>query len=143
MKITQISVFIDNKKGRLYDVCSLLGKNGVNVRALTIAESPEFGILRIVVDDPEKAVRILKENSFVANLTEIVAVEVEDKPGGLAAMLKIFVDSDINVEYMYGFVEKHADRALMVFRFDDPDKAITLLQKNSFKVLGKKDMGNL
>lgn len=141
MKITQISVFLENTKGRLYETCSLLGQKGINIRALTIAESPEFGILRIVVDRPEDAVKALKENKMVATLTDIVAVEVDDRPGGLAAILKLFNDNDLNIEYMYGFVERREHRALMVFRFDDPDRAIAVLVKNNVKMVGKKDIG--
>jgi hypothetical protein len=143
MKLTQISIFLENRKGRLYGVCALLGKNKINIRALTIAESEEFGILRIVVDNPQKASAVLKANGFTASLTDIVAVEVSDRPGGLAAILKIFSQSNINVEYMYGFVEKKADQALLVFRFDHPDKAISLLKKKKIKVVGKKDIGDL
>jgi len=143
MKLTQISIFLENRKGRLYDVCSLLGKKKINIRALTIAETEEFGILRIVVDKPAEAVRALKDNGFMANLTDIVAVEVKDKPGGLAAILKILSDNNINLEYMYGFVEKAADQALLVFRFDSPDKAIEVLKKNKIKVIGKEDIKNL
>lgn len=143
MKLTQISIFLENRKGRLYEVCSLLGKNKINIRALTIAESEEFGILRIVVDNPQKASAVLKANGFTASLTDIVAVEVPDRPGGLAAILKIFSQSNINVEYMYGFVEKKSDQALLVFRFDAPDKAISLLKKNKINVVGKKEMGDL
>lgn len=143
MKITQLSVFLENRKGRLYEVCSLLGKNHINIRALTIAESPEFGILRIVVNKPEEAKKILKENNFVANITEIVAVEINDTPGGLADILKILNSNDINIEYMYGFVEKSRDKALMVFRFEDPDKAIEVLNKNKIKIIGSKDIVEL
>ena len=143
MKLTQISVFLENRKGRLYDVCSLLGKNKINIRALTIAETEKFGVLRIVVDKPDKAMQILKKNNFVANLTDIVAVEVEDRPGGLAAILKTLSANDINLEYMYGFVEKSSDKALLVFRFDDPDKAITVFKKNKIKVVGSKEIKEL
>jgi len=143
MKITQISVFLENRKGRLYEVCSLLGKNKINIRALTIAETPEFGILRIVVDKPQEAIKILKNNGFTANLTDIVAVEVEDKPSGLAGILKILSAGDINVEYMYGFLEKASDKALLVFRFEDPDKAIKILHKNKIRVVNKDDIVNL
>jgi len=143
MKITQISVFLENRKGRLYEVCSLLGKNKINIRALTIAETPEFGILRIVVDKPQEAIKILKNNGFTANLTDIVAVEVEDKPSGLAGILKILSVGDINVEYMYGFLEKASDKALLVFRFEDPDKAIKILHKNKIRVVNKDDIVNL
>lgn len=143
MKITQISVFLENRKGRLYEVCSLLGKNKINIRALTIAETPEFGILRIVVDKPQEAIKVLKNNGFTANLTDIVAVEVEDKPGGLAGILKVLSMGDINVEYMYGFLEKSSDKALLVFRFEEPDKAIKILHKNKVKVINKGDIVNL
>ena len=136
MKLTQISIFLENRKGRLYEVCSLLGKNKINIRALTVAESEEFGILRIVVDKPQEAAQILKKNGFVASFTDIVAVEVADKPGGLAQILKLFSLSNINVEYMYGFVEKQSDKALLVFRFDEPDKAIKLLKRGNIKVIG-------
>jgi hypothetical protein len=143
MKLTQISIFLENRKGRLYDVCSLLGKHKINIRALTVAESEQFGILRIVVDKPEQTAALLKKNGFVASLTEIVAVEVADKPGGLAEILKVFSQSNINVEYMYGFVEKKSDKAMLVFRFDEPDKAIVLLKKKKIKVIGRKEMGDL
>lgn len=143
MKLTQISVFLENKKGRLYDVCALLGAGRINIRALTVAESEDFGILRMVVDKPDEAAVALKKNGFVSNFTEIVAVEVGDTPGGLAQVLKVINDNNLNVEYMYGFVEKSSDKALMVFRFDDPDAAITLLLKNKVGVVGKNEIGDL
>ncbi|MCX5707516.1 MAG: ACT domain-containing protein [Candidatus Omnitrophica bacterium] len=143
MKLTQISIFLENRKGRLFDVCSLLGKNKVNIRALTVAESEQFGILRIVVDKPEATAALLKKHGFVASLTDIVAVEVADKPGGLADILKVLSVSDINVEYMYGFVERKSDKAILVFRFDEPDKAIVLLKKKKIKVIGRKEIGDL
>jgi hypothetical protein len=143
MKIQQVSIFLENKKGRLSDVCSVLGKSGVNIRALTVAESEDFGVLRIVVDKPEPTLKLLKENGFAAKLTPIVAVEVPDRPGGLAAVLKILTDNDINVEYMYGFVEKFGDNAMLVFRFDDPDKTVELLRKSGIKVLGNQDIAGL
>ena len=143
MKLTQISVFLENRKGRLYEVCSLLGRNKINIRALTVAESEEFGILRIVVDKPAQAAQVLKKDGFVASLTDIVAVEVEDKPGGLSNILKVFSQSNVNVEYMYGFVEKKSDKALLVFRFDEPDKAIELLKKKKIKIVGSREIGDL
>ena len=127
MKITQVSVFLENKKGRLLEVCSLLGKNNINIRALNVAESEGFGVLRIVVDRPQEAVELLKKNNLVANLTDVVAVEVEDKPGGLAKVLEVLRKNNINIEYMYGFMEKQSDNALMVFRFEEPEKAAKVL----------------
>ncbi|MFA5094952.1 MAG: ACT domain-containing protein [Candidatus Omnitrophota bacterium] len=140
MKITQLSVFLENRRGRLYDAARVLGEASVNIKALTIAENEEFGILRMVVDKPEKALELLKKNGFVASITDIVAVEVSDRPGGLAVILKILDDNGINLEYMYAFVEKNADNAIVVFRFDDPDRAIEVLSKNNIRVFIKKDI---
>jgi len=143
MKITQISVFLENRKGRLCEVCSLLGDNGINIRALTIAETESFGVLRIVVDKSEAAVELLKSKGFVANLTDVVAVEVGDEPGGLAAVLKIFADNDVNVEYMYGFVEKFSDKALLVFRFEDTALAQKSLTGSGIKVVTEEEIKGL
>ncbi len=143
MKITQISVFLENKKGRLYEVSELLGVNKINIMALTIAEERNFGVLRVIVDKPGKALEVLKQGGFIATLTDIVAVEVGDYPGGLATILKVFSEHDINVEYMYGFVEKFSEKALLVFRFDDTDKALDFLKNNSIKVVGTQDLENL
>lgn len=140
MKMTQISVFLENRKGRLYEVCSLLGKNDINILALTIAETEDFGVLRIVVNKTEKALKLLKENGFVANITDVVIVEVEDKPGGLAKILKVLNDNNINIEYMHAFVKKHTDFAYMTFRFDNPDEAIKVLKKNNIKIVTENDV---
>lgn len=143
MKITQISVFLENKKGRLYEVAALLGKNAVNIRALNIAETDDFGVLRLVVDRPPDALKLLKGAGFVASTTEIVAVEVGDKPGGLAEVLRVLSVSDINVEYMYGFLEKKSDRAILVFRFEDPDAAVAVLNENRIKIIRETDVKEL
>jgi hypothetical protein len=143
MKITQISVFLENKKGRLYDAVRILGQEGIDIKTLTIAENENFGILRMIVDKPQEALEALKAHQFVASVTDIVAVEVGDHPGGLAKVLKVLDENKINIEYMYAFVEKRADKAMLVFRFDDLDKAIKVLAANSIGVIGKKDMGNL
>jgi hypothetical protein len=140
MKITQISIFLENRKGRLYDVCSLLGRSDVNIRALTVAETESFGVLRIVVDKSDLAIKLLRDNHFVANFTEVVAIEVPDKPGGLASILKIFADNDVNIEYMYGFVEKFSDKALLVMRFEDTDFAQQILAKHNIHVVAEKDI---
>jgi hypothetical protein len=143
MKITQISIFLENRKGRLYEVCSLLGQNSVNIRALTIAETESFGVLRIVVDKSDLAIKLLRDNHFVANFTDVVAIEVPDKPGGLASILKIFADNDVNIEYMYGFVEKFSDKALLVMRFEDTDFAQQILAKHNIHVVAEKDIQGL
>ncbi len=141
MKLTQISIFLENKKGRLLEVCELLGKNSVNIRALTVAESDDFGVLRIVVDKPQETTLLLKANGFVANLTEIVGVEVPDKPGGLADVLKALSKHKINIEYMYGFLEPLSTKALLVFRFDDVDRAIEVLKEQKFKLVSEVNLG--
>ena len=143
MKMTQISVFLENRKGRLYDVCSLLGENKINIRALTIAETESFGVLRIVVDKSESGVQLLKDRGFACNVTDVVAIEVDDKPGGLAGVLKIFADNDINVEYMYGFVEKFSNKALLVFRFEDTATAEKMLAGSNVKVVTKEEVEGL
>ena len=136
--ISQVSIFIENTKGRLASVCSLLGDNNINIKALTIAETPEFGILRVVLNDTEKAKKVLKENGFIAKIAPVVAVEVSDTPGGLAKALKVLADNDINLEYMYGFVEKASEQALMVLKFDNIEKAIEILQKNNISIVDDK-----
>lgn len=143
MKLTQISLFLENRKGRLADVCTLLGKNSINIRALTIAETDEFGVLRVVVDQPDKALQVLKSAQFVATVTQIVAIEVDDQPGGLAGILRTLNDAGLNIEYMYGFVEKKSDKALMVFRFDEPDRALQVLKTNRIAVVGQSEIESL
>ncbi len=140
MKITQISVFLENRKGRLADVCALFGDNNINIRALTIAETESFGVMRLVVDRPAVAMELLKANGFTANLTNVVGIEVDDVPGGLAKILKILSKNEINVEYMYGFVEKSSDKAMMVFRFDHPEAAANVLGEQGIKIIPKEDI---
>jgi hypothetical protein len=143
MKITQISVFLENRKGRLYEICSMLGKANINIRALTIAETETFGVLRMVVDKPVEAVELFRRNSVTANQTEVVAVEVPDQPGGLARVLGILSENNVNVEYMYGFVEKFSQNALLVFRFDNPERAGQVLRQNAIKIVGEQDIQGL
>lgn len=135
MKITQISVFIENKSGRLYEICDLLGRNNLNIRALSLADTSDFGILRLIINDPDKAYVLLKENEFTVGKTDVIAVEVPDVPGGLASVLKVLSDNNVNVEYMYAFVEKSRDFAVMIFRFDDVDGALEALKKADIKTI--------
>jgi hypothetical protein len=134
MKITQISVFLENRSGRMRQVCSVLGQNNINIRALTVAETESFGVLRIVVDKPAVAIDVLKKNGFTANITDVVVVEMQDKPGGLADILGILDENKINVEYMYAFLEKSADKAMVVFRFEHPEKAVKVLTDNNVTI---------
>lgn len=135
MKLQQISVFIENQSGRLFDVTGLLGKSGINIRALSLADTSDFGILRLIVNDPEKAYDILRQNEFTVGRTEVVAVEVADRPGGLADILGALSKNEINVEYMYAFVERSGDSAIMIFRFDETDKAVEKLTEAGFTLV--------
>jgi hypothetical protein len=135
MKVEQISIFIENKSGRLAEVTRVLGEAGVNIRALSLADTSDFGILRLIVNDCEKAKQVLKEKGFTVNKTEVVAVEVPDRPGGLSQILQSLDRDSINVEYMYAFVERCGENAVIIFRFDETDRAIKTLQDNSFNVL--------
>ncbi|MCD6221097.1 ACT domain-containing protein [bacterium] len=138
--ITQLSIFLENRLGRLLEVVSLLGENNINIRALSLADKANYGILRIIVDKRKQAAGILKGNNFSVNETDVIAAEVDDKPGGLASVLKIFVENGINVEYMYAFVEKTGEKALVVFRVENPGKGEEILKKNNIKVLNENEI---
>jgi hypothetical protein len=135
MKVEQLSIFIENKSGRLAEITKLLGDAGVNIRALSLADTSDFGILRLIVNDVEKAKVVLKEKGFTVSKTEVIAVEVPDRPGGLSAILQTLDTDQINVEYMYAFVERCGENAVIIFRFDEIDKAIGALKANNFNVL--------
>ncbi|MFH0922331.1 MAG: amino acid-binding protein [Fibrobacterota bacterium] len=143
MKITQISVFLENRQGRLYEVAKKLGDASINIRALNIAETDDFGVLRIIVDRPADALAALKAAGFVASTTDIVAVEVPDHPGGLARVLKTVSETAMNVEYMYGFFEKKSEQAILVFRFDDPDAALAALKGAGITIVNETDVKDL
>ena len=143
MKVKQISVFLENKSGRLARVTEILEENRVNIRALSIADTSDFGILRIIVNDPEKAFKALKVEGFTVSETEVIAVEVSDTPGGLANALKILDQSKINIEYLYAFLEKCSEKALVVFRVEQADKAIEVLGQNGINVIKDKDVYQL
>jgi len=128
MKVEQISVFLENKAGRLAEVTRILGETGVNIRALSLADTTDFGILRLIVDQYDLARKVLKEKGFTVGKTEVVAVEVPDHPGGLASVLQLLAQAGINVEYMYAFVQHSGKNAVIIFRFDNLDDAISLLQ---------------
>ena len=140
---TQLSIFLENKKGRLHEVCSLFASQGINIRALTVAETESFGVLRVLVKDPHHAATVLKDHGLIVHETEVVAVEVDDKPGGLAKVLGSIAKHHINVEYMYGFVEPSSKKAVMVFRFDNSMKAAEALKSDGIRVMGKKDLGDI
>lgn len=135
MRVIQISVFLENKAGRLAEVTSILAEAGVNIRALSVADTSDFGVLRLIVNDVQKAETALKNRGFTLGKTDVVAVKVEDKPGGLHSILEMLFKADINVEYMYAFVQQSGSHAIMIFRFDNLDEAVKILQKNDVTVI--------
>ena len=143
MQVEQISVFIENKSGRLAEVTRALGEAGINIRALSLADTSDFGILRLIVNDCEKARGELKQRGFTVSKTEVVAVEVPDQPGGLARILQTLDGKNLNVEYMYAFVERCGGNAVIIFRFDELERAIETLVDSGFTVLPGERLYNL
>ncbi|CAG35996.1 related to acetolactate synthase, small subunit [Desulfotalea psychrophila LSv54] len=135
MEVEQLAVFLENKSGRLAEITSIIAIEGVNIRALSVADTADFGILRLIVDDVEKTQKALKANGFTVGKTNVLAVEVEDKTGGLANVLKVIHEVDLNVEYMYAFVNKTGENAVLIFRFEDMEKALVALQERNFTLL--------
>ena len=135
MKVDQLSVFLENRAGRLTEVTRILSETGVNIRALSLADTSDFGILRLIVSDYEKAKKALKENGFTVGRTNVVAVEVEDKPGGLHNILSLLSKNGVNVEYMYAFVQQSGKNAVLIFRFDRTDEAIKILQNTGVRII--------
>lgn len=123
MYIKQLSIFIENKVGRLQDIIDALSDNGINIRALSIAETTEFGILRIITPDFEKAKKVLRDADVISKITDVIAVYIDDKAGGLAKMLRSVTEAGVNVEYMYAFLGRTEGKALMVLKADDEAKA--------------------
>jgi len=135
MKVEQISIFLENKPGGLEKVTKILKDANINIRTLAVADTSDFGIVRLIVNNVETATRVLKENGFTVSRTTVVAVEVPDRPGGLHSILEVIAKANINIAYMYAFVEKSGENAVMLFRFDEQDRAIDALVKNGIKVL--------
>lgn len=140
MRIKQLSVFLENKSGRLAKISRVLGEEQINILALSLADTADFGILRMLVDDPDRAAEVLKEHQFVCIINTVTVVEVDDKPGGLAKVVSVLDDSGINVEYMYAFSSVKTHRAALIFRFEDNAAAIEALQDAGFSVLRKVDV---
>ncbi|MFO7860104.1 MAG: ACT domain-containing protein [Desulfosalsimonas sp.] len=135
MQAEQISIFLENKAGRLSEVTGILWQNQVNIRALAVADTTDFGVLRLIVDDNAKAEQVLKNAGFTVRKTKVVAVEVADQPGGLHSILEMLYKAGINVEYMYAFVRQSGDNAVMIFRFDQPEQAIDVLSQNGVTIV--------
>jgi hypothetical protein len=140
MKVNQLSIFLENRAGRLAEVTKILSENQINIRALSLADTSDFGILRLIVSDFEKAMQVLKDKGFTVGKTNVVAVEVSDKPGGLHSLLEMLGKENVNVEYMYAFVQQSGKNAIIIFRFDRTDQAIEILQKNDIRIVSGKEL---
>ncbi len=135
MQVEQISVFLENKSGRLSEVTAILSEAKVNIRALALADTSDFGVLRLIVDDTDRARQTLKHNGFTVGKTNVVAVEVADRPGGLHEILTLLHDAALNVEYMYAFVRSSGDNAVMIFRIEKDQEAVQLLRSKGVNVI--------
>ena len=135
MKIHQLSVFLENKPGQLRAPCAALAEAGINIITLSLADTEQFGILRLIVEDWTKAKKVLEQAGCVVKLTEVLALEVADKPGGMAHILDLVDRAGLNIEYMYAFTEKRVDKGVLVFRFADPDAALRVLQTEGINII--------
>ena len=140
MKNKQISVFIENKEGRLKKAIDILSKENINIRALSIADTSKYGILRLIVSDAEKSKEVLEKNNFIVKENEVIIVEVPDEPNGLNTVLGYLDSENINVEYIYAFVSKKSDEAIVVMRLEDIEEGINVLKKNNAYLLDDEDI---
>lgn len=140
MKIKQISLFLENTSGRLVEALNLLSEADINIRALSLSDTSDFGILRLIVTDVDKAYQVLTEKHYTVLKSDVIAVEVEDRPGALVGILTILKAAEINVEYTYAFVERSAERAILIFRLDDMEKGIQALKAQGMTLLSSEEV---
>jgi len=143
MYTKQVSVFLENKRGRLAEVTKLLTDEGINIRALSLADMTDFGVLRLIVNDRVRCLRVLKDHDFVVQETDVIAVEMEDRPGGLHRILEVLDHESINVEYVYAFFEKSGDSAIVILKIDDAARAVEVLKKSGIPILPEDVLQNL
>ena len=140
MYIKQISVFIENKQGRLAEISEVLAGKEIDIRALSLADTTNFGILRLIVDKPYEAEEALKKAGYTVSLTAVIAIGINDTPGGLSAALRVLSDNDISIEYLYAFISKREGQASVILRVDDGDRAVEVLTSNGIRFLSDKDI---
>ncbi|MBQ6512568.1 acetolactate synthase [Methanobrevibacter sp.] len=143
MKIKQLSIFLQNRMGSLSKPLEVLSSADVNIRAMCMADTSEFGILRLVVDNPEKGKEALEENNFLVKITEIIGVEMNDAPGGLTSVLKVIKDNEIDLEYLYAFTHDKVGKAILLLHADDIDELISALQKENITIVQSEEVYNL
>ncbi|HNX23237.1 MAG TPA: ACT domain-containing protein [Spirochaetota bacterium] len=140
MNVTQLSAFVTNKPGHLQRVLKVLADENINIITLTIAETVDFGILRMIVNDPDKGYRVLKEQNITSSITDVLALEIDDTPGSLFNALDVFAQMNLNIEYMYAFTEKRDGKAVMIFRFEDVETAKKALIDKGYNIVRKIDI---
>ncbi len=143
MNIKQLSIFVENKKGRLADITEIISSAGANIRALSIADTTDFGILRIIVDTPDAAALALKEAGITVSITNVIAVGIDDVPGAFAQPMRILSDAGIDVEYMYAFITRKSEKAYVILRVADNDEASNVLVSNGVEILSEDDFHEL
>ena len=141
MTIRQLSIFLENKTGRLQDVLGVLGNENINITALSIADTSEYGILRLIVSDPDKGYQLLKSCGFSVNLTDVFSLSVSHAPGSLADVLKKFSEENLSIEYMYAF--SLGEKAVIVLRTDNSSKVVELIERNHFTIISEDELRNL
>ena len=137
----QLSVFLENKAGRLQEMLEILGNEKINLTAMTIADTMEYGIVRLIVSDPDKGFKLLKAHGYSVNLTDVISLSVSHEPGSLATLLKQFSDEKLSIEYMYAFCL--GEKAIIVLRTDNYSKAFEIIQQNNFPIIGEEEIRNL
>ena len=140
MTVEQLSVFVENKPGKLVEALEALGDAGVDLRALSLADTADFGILRVIVDKPAEAMETLTKAEFLVKSSEVLAVVIGDKPGGLASVVRTLAKSDVNIEYTYAFVAHSSDNAYVILRVGNNDTAVNVLSKSGITMLTAKEL---
>jgi hypothetical protein len=142
-RIKQISIFVENKPGRLLDVVEILGNSNIDIKAISLADSSDFGIVRLICENPESAYEVINNSGFTASLTEVLAIAISDKPGSLAKVLRALKESNVNIEYMYGFSAKTKDHAVMIIKVSNLEETIKCCISNNVQVLSENDISSI
>ena len=143
MYVKQISVFMENRPGRLAEITKILSENSVDIRAINIADTTDFGILRMIVDDEEKAEKVLRGNNMTANISDVIAISISDSVGAFSNVIELLKDKNISIEYIYSFIGEMSSKAVIVLKTSDLDLSINVLRENGVNVLSKEDVNNL
>lgn len=143
MSIKQISVFMENRPGRLAEITRVLAKNNIDMRAINIADTTDFGILRMIVSEPDRAEKVLRDNDMTASITDVIAISIDDKIGSFSDVMSILEQGDISVEYIYSFIGEKSDKAGIVIRTNNGEKALELFEKNGVNILSPADLDDM